>query len=41
MLWYYAKGKPRDEVQADQHLVISWHDEVRTGCKPPGSDWRP
>ena len=28
MLWYYAKGKPKEEVQADQHITISWQDDV-------------
>ena len=28
MLWYYAKGKPKDEIQSDQHLTISWENEM-------------
>ena len=24
MLWYYAKGKPKEEVQAAQNMVITW-----------------
>jgi len=24
MLWHYAKGKPKDEVSAEQHVTISW-----------------
>lgn len=27
MLWYYAKGKPREEVLTDGHLIISWQGE--------------
>lgn len=28
MLWHYAKGKPKDEMQSDQHLTISWQDDL-------------
>jgi hypothetical protein len=24
MLWHYAKGKPKEEVQAAQNMVITW-----------------
>jgi hypothetical protein len=24
MLWYYAKGKPKDEVEAAQKVVFTW-----------------
>jgi hypothetical protein len=24
MLWHYAKGKPKDEVQPAQNMVITW-----------------
>ena len=28
MLWYYAKGKPREivGVDAEQHITVSWQD---------------
>ena len=28
MLWYYAKGKPKEAIESDQHLTISWQGEV-------------
>ncbi len=28
MLWYYAKGKPKEEYQSDQHITVSWQNEV-------------
>lgn len=28
LLWYYAKGKPKEEYQADQHITVSWQNEV-------------
>ena len=24
MIWYYAKGRPKDELQAAQNIVITW-----------------
>jgi hypothetical protein len=44
MLWHYAKGKPRDEVQSDQHLVItwrSWRDEAGDGTAVEHQTRRP
>lgn len=28
MLWYYAKGKPKDEIQSKQQLTISWESDM-------------
>ena len=27
MLWHYAKRKPKDDIQADQHIRISWQSD--------------
>jgi hypothetical protein len=24
MLWYYAKGKPKEAIEADQHVTVQW-----------------
>ena len=28
MLWYFAYGKPREVAEADQHITISWQNEI-------------
>jgi hypothetical protein len=24
MLWHYAKGKPKDDIQASQDITVTW-----------------
>ena len=28
MLWHYARGKPKEAIESDQQLTISWQGEV-------------
>jgi hypothetical protein len=33
LLWYYAKGKPKEEYQADQRITVSWPEGVTERLK--------
>jgi hypothetical protein len=33
MLWHYAKGKPKEEVQSNQHITVSWQEGVTERLK--------
>ena len=28
MLWHYAKGKPTEPIEANQHITVSWQNEI-------------
>ena len=29
--WYYTKGKPREGIQPNQHVSISWQNDMVSG----------
>ena len=33
LLWYYAKGKPKEEVQSNQQITVTWQESVTERLK--------